>query len=66
MPKGSRILLVKDPFEGRVWDSTFLLRLFYRDNSLVVDRLADGHEAARYDYVWTFEDGKPVDVDAAK
>jgi hypothetical protein len=66
MPEGSRILLVKDPFEGRVWDSTFLLRLFYRDNSLVVDRLADGHEAAKYDYVWTFEDGELVDVDAAK
>ena len=62
VPKGSRILLVKDPFEGRVWDSTFLLRLFYRDNSLVIDRAADRHAPEKYDYVWTFEDGKLLDI----
>jgi len=56
-PKGSRILLLKDPFEGRIWDSTFLIRLFYRDNSIVVDRGAD-HDLNQYNYVWTFEDGK--------
>ena len=62
VPAGSRILFVKDPFEGRVWDSTFLLRLFYRDNSLVIDHLGEGHDTERYDYVWTFEDGKLLDI----
>ena len=43
-------------------DSTFLLRLFYRDNSLVIDRAADRHAPEKYDYVWTFEDGKLLDI----
>src|SRR5262249_48827117 len=56
--KGSRILLLKDPFEGRVWDSTFLLRLAYRDNDLVVDRAGRETDPDKYDYVWSFEESK--------
>jgi hypothetical protein len=62
IPKGSRILFLKDPFEGRVWDSTFLLRLVYRDNSLVVERQESGKDPGQYDDIWTFENGKLVEV----
>jgi len=62
VPAGSRILLLRDPFEGRVWDSIFLLRLFYRDNSLVIERGADGHDRQKFDYVWDFEQGKLLEV----
>jgi len=62
VPAGSRILLLRDPFEGRVWDSIFLLHLFYRDNSLVIERGAVGHEGQKFDYVWDFERGKLVEV----
>jgi len=54
-------LFLRDPFDGRVWDSIFLLRLFYRDNSLVIERGADGHDPRNYDYVWNFEHGKLLD-----
>jgi len=62
VPAGSRILLLTDPFEGRVWDSIFLLHLFYRDNSLVIERGADGHDRQKYDYVWDFDRGKLIEV----
>jgi hypothetical protein len=66
VPTGSRILLLRDPFEGRVWDSIFLLRLFYRDNSLVVELGPDGHDVEGYDYVWDFEQGKLREVGGVK
>jgi len=61
-PAGSRVLFVKDPFEGRVWDSTFLLRLLYRDNGITVDRGADRSGVGNYDYIWTFEEGKLLEA----
>ena len=45
-----------------MFDSTFLLRLFYRDNALVIDRGEDGHDARTYDYVWDFEQGKLLEA----
>ena len=60
IPNGSRILFVKDPFEGRVWDSTFLVRLVYSDNSLVIEQQEPGKDSHVYDYVWSFEEGKLV------
>ena len=62
--KGSSLLLLRDPFEGRVWDSIFLLRLFYRDNSLAIERGAEGHDARKFDYVWDFDRGKLLEVKA--
>ncbi len=60
LPKGSKILFLQDPF-GRDWDTVTLLRLAYRDNDLIVDRMnMPNHpiEAARHDFVFTWEDGR--------
>ncbi len=38
MPKGSRILLVDDPFQNLLWQPVFSLRLLYRDLTLHVYR----------------------------
>ena len=62
VPTGSRILFLRDPFEGRVWDSIFLLCLLYRDNSLVIERGADGHDPQKYDFVWDFDQGKLLEL----
>jgi len=41
-----------------------LLRLFYRDNSLAIERGAEGHDARKFDYVWDFDRGKLLEVKA--
>jgi hypothetical protein len=61
LPRSS-VLFLKDPFEGRVWDSTFLLRLFYRDNEITVDRGTEGRARGTHTYIWTFEEGKLLEA----
>jgi hypothetical protein len=38
MPRGARVLFLSDPYPKDEWMLTFIFRLYYRDNSIVVDR----------------------------
>ena len=63
LPKGGRILFIQDPFENMEWNSVFLVRLLYRDDSLEIDRVAmlKSPPAPAYEgyrEVLTFENGK--------
>src|SRR5262249_30287817 len=68
LPSNSRILLLRDPFPKLEWTTVMMIRLFYRDNSLEFEQA--GHlgsspqtgDLGSYDYVWTFEDGKLVEI----
>jgi hypothetical protein len=72
LPKGARILVVKDPFGKYNWASLFIAGLVYRDPLLSVDRLPsmqkkpDAAEMAKYSIRLTYEDGKLRDVSAAE
>ncbi len=69
MPRGSRVLIVQDPFPVDNHDPLFIGRLLYRDETLTVDRLKamnpkpDGQVVAGYDFVFSFEDGKLMELD---
>jgi hypothetical protein len=73
LPGNSRILIVKTPFPqySPGYNNMFLIRLAYRDASLMVEELAAFEENRQtpdlldYDYVLSFEDGRWIDVDPA-
>jgi hypothetical protein len=52
---GSRLLFVNDPLGPNDLDLMFLVRLVYRDQSLVVDR---SELAASYDYIFDYRQGR--------
>jgi hypothetical protein len=52
LPAGGRILLLHDPFPRDVYDPTFVVRLTYRDNTLIVDREKAG---APYDLMLDYD-----------
>ena len=64
---GSRLLFLDDPFKPDRYDLTFLVRLLYQDDSLVVDRvknLGNGPappELAAYDHVFDYREGRFVE-----
>jgi hypothetical protein len=72
-PGGSRILITGTPFPqySPGYNNMFLIRLAYRDNSLLVEELAryeENHQTpvvAEYDYVLSWQDGRWIDVDPA-
>jgi hypothetical protein len=70
LPAGSRILVAKDPFSRDTYDIIFLFQLLYRDDNIRVDMLnkfnpkPDAASLARYDYVFSFENGKVVEFKA--
>ena len=53
LPASGRVLLLHDPFPRDVWDPTFLARLTYRDNTLIVDR--ERTPAAAYDLILDYD-----------
>lgn len=59
LPKGARILFLKDPFDPADWILSNMFRLHYRDDSLHVDRIKDHPElagqAAKYDRVYVLD-----------
>jgi hypothetical protein len=61
---GSRLLFLDDPFTPDRYDLTFLVRLLYRDDSLLVDRVKNmgngqaAPELAAYDHVIDYREGK--------
>jgi hypothetical protein len=72
MPKGARILIVKDPFGEFNYASQFIACLVYRYPFLQVDRLPsmekkpNAAEVARYSVRLTYEDGKLRDLSPAE
>jgi len=64
---GCRLLFLDDPFKPDRYDLTFLVRLLYRDDSLVVDRVKNAGnvqmapELAAYDHVFDYREGKFVE-----
>jgi len=42
LPKGSRILFLRDPLPRSRWGSTFIIHLLYRDDTITVDRVVAG------------------------
>ncbi len=62
LPQGARCLFVNDPFPTDEWTPYFIMKLLYRDDTLVPDRvkMMDRKPAdwSGYQYVFTFEDGK--------
>ncbi|MEX2299311.1 MAG: hypothetical protein WD733_00165 [Bryobacterales bacterium] len=71
MPEHSRILILNTPFPqySPGYHTLFLIRLLYRDESLVVDELARLKEnrqtpaLTEYDVIVSYEQGQLVDVD---
>jgi hypothetical protein len=64
----TRILFVADPFEKGDWILTSIIRLHYRDKSIVVDRVKDKPDLAEpvrwpdYKHVFRLESGGLVEV----
>ena len=71
LARGSRLLFVTDPFPQTGWDLFFNLRLLYRDQSLIVHRLAappdqgppDPKVLDGYDYVFLYANGTYFELD---
>lgn len=71
MPLGSRTLILNTPFPESApgYQTLFLIRLLYRDETLTVDELARLQENrqtpawADYDFILSYEEGQLVDVD---
>jgi hypothetical protein len=61
---GSKVAFLDDPF--RSWDMLFLAELWFRDRSLDIHVARHGpltpEELARMDYVFTFDNGKLVEL----
>lgn len=61
--RASRSLFLNDPIKDR-WRMTFLMRLSYRDNDLIIDRVRymtpppTAREIASYDYVFDYHHGR--------
>jgi hypothetical protein len=62
LPKGARLLFLQDPFGTDEWTPYFIVKLLYRDDTLVPDRMkmldkkpADWNG---YQYVFGFQDGR--------
>jgi hypothetical protein len=72
LKKTDRVLIVQDSFGQFNWASLFVTRLVYRNQFLVVDRLASmehkptAEQVAKYDVRLAFENGKLRDVPAAE
>lgn len=74
IPDNSRILVLKDPLEGqggmKRWATVFIVMLLY-GNDVVVDRVfmmdhtPDRAEMATYDYIFTAEGLRIVEIDPA-
>ncbi|MCS6954726.1 MAG: hypothetical protein NZM33_17960, partial [Bryobacteraceae bacterium] len=68
LPRGARVLIVKDPFGDSTWETYYILQLLYRDETLVVNRLGmmspkpDAAALASYDHIFSFEDGRVVEL----
>jgi hypothetical protein len=62
LPKGARCLFVDDPFSTDEWTPYFIMKLLYRDDTLVPDRvkMMDRKPAdwSGYQYVFTYQDGR--------
>jgi hypothetical protein len=62
LPAGSRTLFLKDSFETDEWTPYFIMKLVYRDDSMVVDRIkmmdTQPKDWSGYEYVFTYEDGR--------
>lgn len=71
MPSDSRVLILETPFPqySPGYQTLFLVRLVYRDESLVVEELAKFREnrqtptPADYDFIVTYKNGQLVDMD---
>jgi hypothetical protein len=61
---GSKVAFLDDPFHS--WDMLFLAELWFRDRSLDIHVARHGpltpDELARTDYIFTFQDGKLVEL----
>jgi hypothetical protein len=60
LPPGSHLLFEEDGFTTNELTPMFILRLLYRDPTLVVDRSklrTNSPAGTRYDYVFTWENG---------
>jgi hypothetical protein len=59
LPKGARLFFESDPFPAKTFDLVFLVRLFYNDLTVQVDRALDGAARdGRYEAVFRWEGGK--------
>jgi hypothetical protein len=72
LPRGSRVLIVKDPFGDHTWETFYILQLLYRDQTLVVNQLGMMHPKpdraalASYDHIFSFENGRLVELTPAR
>jgi hypothetical protein len=72
MPKGARILIVKDPFGEYLWAGRFIVSLVYRNPDLRVVRLESAEkkpaaaEVAEYYARLSYEDGRLRDLSPAE
>jgi hypothetical protein len=71
LPHDARLLFVHTQLDYN-WDLVFLLRIFYRNNDLVMELLNGPPEQriplerlGHYDHIFTFEDGHYVELDNA-
>jgi hypothetical protein len=70
LPRGSRVLIVKDPFGDFTWETYYILQLLYRDETMVINRLGmmnpkpDRAALASYDHIFSFENGRVVELAA--
>jgi hypothetical protein len=70
VPAGARLLFLNDPYDSTWtrWTMLFIVRLMYRDTSLVIDRVKDmerppgAAEKAAYDHVFDYRDGKFIEA----
>lgn len=62
----SRLLFLNDPIKADVQDLLFLVRLSYRDDSLVIDRIKqmktkpDERQMTAYNFIFDYQDGRFV------
>lgn len=68
LPRGSRVLIVNDPFGEFTWETYYILQLLYRDETMVINRLGmmsskpDAAALASYDHIFSFENGRVVEL----
>lgn len=64
LPKGTRILFLDDAFGTDEWTPYFVIKLLYRDDSLVPDRIKMMDRKpvgwTEYPYVFTFQNGRYI------
>jgi hypothetical protein len=61
MQTGTRCLFLKDPFSTSEWTPYFIMKLFYRDDTLVADRakmMTNPPNPDDYQFVFTYETGQ--------